>query len=58
MKHKKKVEKLYEDPHKWAEFAINNIAGMGKFSSDKVVEQYATRIWDISPCPINEENIE
>ena len=26
-----KVEELYQEPNKWAEYAIHNIAGMGNF---------------------------
>lgn len=51
----KKVEELYRQPAKWAEYAIHNIAGMGKFSSDVAVMEYAKTIWDVSPCPIDPE---
>ena len=50
-----KVEELYKNPNKWAEYAIHNIAGMGKFSSDRCIEEYAKQIWDVSPIPINPE---
>ncbi len=50
-----KVEKFYKDPILWAEYAIHNIAGMGKFSSDNSVHTYANLIWDIKPCPIVQE---
>jgi starch phosphorylase len=48
-----KVEELYAQPNLWAEYAIHNIAAMGTFSSDKVIENYAKEIWNIKPCPIN-----
>lgn len=51
----KKVEELYVHPHKWAEYAIHNIAGMGTFSSDFSIKNYAEKIWDLKPCPIDEE---
>jgi len=51
----KKVEKFYRTPAKWAEFAIHNIAGMGKFSSDESIRNYAKLIWDIEPCPPDPE---
>jgi UDP-galactopyranose mutase len=28
---------------------------MGAFSSDAVIKNYAKEIWDISPCPINQD---
>jgi starch phosphorylase len=51
----KKVEELYLEPSKWAEFAIHNIAGMGKFSGDFAIKQYCEDVWGIKPLPINEE---
>ncbi len=51
----KKVEELYLTPHKWAEYAIHNIAGMGKFSTDESIHNYAKLVWEITPCPIDPE---
>jgi len=51
----KKVEELYKKRRAWAEYAIHNIAGMGKFSSDFSVHNYATLIWNVQPCPIDQE---
>lgn len=51
----KKVEDLYSDKYKWAEYAINNIAGMGRFSADIVINNYAKEIWNISPCPLDKQ---
>ena len=51
----KNVEKLYRTPEQWAEIAIHNIAGMGRFSSDESINNYAKLIWDIKPCPIDPE---
>ena len=46
-----KVEELYASPLKWAEMAIHNIAGMGPFSTDESIRNYANDIWGIEPCP-------
>lgn len=51
----KKVEALYEEPLKWAEYAIHNIAGMGKFSTDRSIKEYSEKVWGIKPCPTDEE---
>ena len=54
----KKVEALYQDPEKWAEYAIHNMAGMGKFSTDRSIEDYASLVWGLTPCPADEEILE
>jgi starch phosphorylase len=51
----KRVEDLYKTPLKWAEYALRNISGMGKFSVDSAVKKYANEIWHIQPCSIDEE---
>jgi len=53
----KKVEELYLDPHKWAEFAIQNIAHMNRFSTDESIHNYAHLIWDLVPCPVDPEEL-
>ena len=44
-----RVERLYRDKHLWTRCAIFNIAGMGKFSSDRSISEYAQNIWDAKP---------
>lgn len=53
----RKAEELYADPHKWAEYAIHNIASMGGFSSDVSIENYAKNIWGLEKCPIDSEEL-
>jgi starch phosphorylase len=43
---------LYSDSGAWARKAILNIAGSGKFSSDRTIAQYAAEIWKAEPCPV------
>jgi starch phosphorylase len=54
----KKVEELYLQPGRWAEFALHNIAGMGKFSADVSIANYCQKIWGIAPCPADPEILE
>jgi glycogen phosphorylase len=46
---------LYGDSHEWARKAILNVAGSGKFSSDRTIAEYADEIWNVQPCPIPEQ---
>lgn len=45
-----KVDALYSDPLKWAEYALHNIAGMGKFSTDRSIQEYSNLIWNLTAC--------
>ena len=45
---------LYADPEEWTRKAILNVAGSGKFSSDRTIAEYADEIWNVKPCPIPE----
>lgn len=41
------VDKLYQTPSQWAERAITNVAGMGVFSADRTINEYAKTIWNV-----------
>lgn len=43
------VENTYRNESLWAEMSILNVAGAGRFSSDRSVRDYAREIWNISP---------
>jgi starch phosphorylase len=47
-----RLAKLYTDPDAWAHQAILNMAGSGKFSSDRTIAEYAADIWKVVPCPV------
>jgi starch phosphorylase len=52
-KAQERVAALYADPDGWARRAILNVAGSGKFSSDRTIAEYAADIWNATPCPIS-----
>ncbi len=41
------IDKAYRDKDWWAKAAIMNVAGSGKFSSDRTVQQYVDDIWHL-----------
>ncbi len=42
-----KASKLYRKPYVWNEMSLQNIAGAGKFSSDRSIQDYAKNIWNL-----------
>jgi starch phosphorylase len=43
---------LYANRDGWLRKAILNVAGSGKFSSDRTIADYAAGIWNAEPCPV------
>lgn len=50
-----RLRATYAAPHEWARKAILNVAGSGKFSSDRTIAEYAADIWNVQPCPVPEK---
>lgn len=46
------IDDTYRDKALWAEKAIINSASMGKFNSDRSIEDYASTIWKLTKHPI------
>ncbi len=43
------VDARYRDTAAWTESAIRNVAQMGRFSSDRTINDYAREIWGVTP---------
>jgi len=43
-----RVDVLYNNPQAWARRAIANVAGMGFFSSDRTIREYARDVWGLA----------
>ncbi len=48
----KQVSHTYADAHTWTRKSILNVARMGKFSSDRTIEEYCREIWKVRPVPV------
>lgn len=46
----KKVDECYKDQKKWTRKTILSAAGMGKFSTDRTIREYAKDIWGLEQC--------
>jgi glycogen phosphorylase len=46
----------YQARESWTGMAIKNIAASGQFSSDRTIAQYASEIWNVTPCPVPYES--
>jgi starch phosphorylase len=50
-----RLGELYSKPDDWSRKAILNIAGSGKFSSDRTIEEYAREIWGAQKCIVSSD---
>lgn len=50
-----KVEQAYRNEKQWARSAILNVAGAGKFSSDRTIEEYVRDIWHLEKIKVSVE---
>lgn len=51
------VDEAYRDKTRWAEMAIINTAKMGKFTSDRSIQDYVDRVWKLNSCPVEQQKI-
>jgi starch phosphorylase len=49
----KKIEEYYRNTSAWAKSAILNVAHVGKFSSDRTIQEYVDDIWHLDKVTVN-----
>ncbi|MDD6504613.1 MAG: glycogen/starch/alpha-glucan phosphorylase [Lachnospiraceae bacterium] len=49
----KKIEQKYLDKKAWAQSAILNVASVGKFSSDRTIQEYVDDIWHLDKVTVD-----
>ncbi|EEA06251.1 glycogen phosphorylase, putative [Cryptosporidium muris RN66] len=49
-KAQEKVDEAYKNKKEWVKTCIKATSSMGKFSTDRTIEEYATLIWGLEPC--------
>ncbi|MCC5824741.1 glycogen/starch/alpha-glucan phosphorylase [Alkalimonas sp.] len=47
------IDGWYRDKAGWAKKAIMNTACVGKFTSDRSIQDYVDRVWQLKPCKVN-----
>ena len=52
------VDKVYKNAADWDRKAILNVARSGKFSSDRVIQEYASEVWRVQPCQVEMDTLE
>jgi starch phosphorylase len=52
------VAAAYRDPDRWSRMVVENLAHVGRFSSDRTIREYAEEIWGVEPVPIEVEGFD
>jgi len=47
-----RVSETYQDTERWTRISLLNVARMGKFSSDRSIQEYCQNIWHADPVKI------
>ncbi|WP_028234956.1 glycogen/starch/alpha-glucan phosphorylase [Pseudobutyrivibrio sp. MD2005] len=48
-----KIQEAYKDRFKWGQMALENVAHVGKFSSDRTIQEYVDDIWHLDKLDLH-----
>lgn len=54
----RQVEELFVKPNEWAQYVMHNIAGMGVFTTDQSIHNYAGNVWHLKDCPLHKGTLD
>ncbi len=46
------ISQAYQNTNNWTQMSISNVARMGQFSSDRTIQEYCQKIWQVKPVKI------
>ena len=49
------VSRAFQDATRWTRMSVLNVARMGKFSSDRAIQEYCRDIWHVDPVHVPAE---
>jgi starch phosphorylase len=47
-----RLAELYRDRREWSRRALINVARAGRFSSDRTIAEYASKVWRLAPVEV------
>jgi glycogen phosphorylase len=50
-----RVSEAYRDIPRWTRMSILNVARMGKFSSDRTIDEYCREMWRVTPVSVGDQ---
>ena len=51
------ISNEFKDQNLWTKKSILNVARIGKFSSDRTIQEYAEQIWNVKPVEVKSPSI-
>jgi starch phosphorylase len=51
----RRCDKAFQRKEDWARMSIINTASMGRFSSDRAVQEYADKVWNVKPVKMPDD---